>query len=145
MIRVALFGAPGTGKTQLARELGEQLAQLLPSTQSSIVEGNAGLATDCDIALLLGLDLPSAAGQESEDAVVRERLHSAGVSYQVVYGQGLQRLRCALRALAAAGVLPRGAVQRQEEGGAVAWSWVCDKCSDPACEHRLFTRLRQER
>jgi hypothetical protein len=22
------------------------------------------------------------------------------------------------------------------------WKWVCDKCSDPECEHRLFTGLK---
>ena len=149
MIRVALFGAPRTGKTQLARELAAHLPQLLaPSIEFRIDEGFAANATECDVALVLGLDLPSASGQEAQDALVREHLRRAGVAYQVVYGPGPQRLRCALLALAAAGVLPRGAVEREdkEEGGAAkAWSWVCDKCSDPACEHRLFTRLRQER
>jgi hypothetical protein len=24
----------------------------------------------------------------------------------------------------------------------VRWTWNCDKCSDPECEHRLFTALR---
>jgi len=140
--RVALLGAPGSGKSRLARELAAQLpADLI------IVDGGAAPAADCDATLVMGLDLPSAAGKEREDALVRERLAGAGVAYQVVYGQHAQRLRCALLALAAAGVLPPGLVHReQEEGGAArASSWICDKCSDPACEHRLFTRLRQER
>ena len=139
MTRVALLGAPGTGKTELARVLAAQL----PST-FVLLDGPQDLA--CDVALLMGLDLPSAAGGEPHDALVRERLRSAGIAYHVVYGDGAQRLRSALLALQAAGVLPPGLVQREEEGGAArAWSWVCDKCSDPACEHRLFTRLRQER
>ena len=61
-------------------------------------------------------------------------------------GQGPQRLDSALQALDAAGVLPAGIVRRTRESDAAqAWTWVCDKCSDPACEHRLFTRLRESR
>jgi hypothetical protein len=59
----------------------------------------------------------------------------------VVYGSGPQRLEGALAALA--GILPPGAVDRapsQRETG--PWIWSCEKCSDPECEHRLFSRLR---
>jgi hypothetical protein len=137
---VAVLGAPGTGKTRLARELAAWFSEHgLAGLSVREAQGGAAIAT-----LLTGLDLPSAAQGEPEDARIRERLQSAGVAYQVVYGSGAQRLRSALLALDAAGVLPAGLVQRQEEGGA-GWTWVCEKCSDPACEHRLFTRLRQER
>jgi nicotinamide riboside kinase len=108
-----------------------------------------------DATLVTGLDLPwvpddlhrSAAGdREPVDALVRSLLQRAGVSYQVVYGSGSQRIQAALAALASAGVLPAAMAQRPAEADAQrAWVWVCDKCSDPACEHTLFTRLRDSR
>lgn len=140
--RIALLGAPGTGKTRLARDL----AAHLQSSAGDLLFLDGTRTPDCEATLLLGLDLPSAAGGEAADAQLREALQSAGVAYQVVYGTGAQRLQSALVALASAGVLPAGLAPRREEGGATrAWTWICEKCSDPACEHRLFTRLRQER
>ncbi|MDE2607081.1 MAG: ATP-binding protein [Burkholderiales bacterium] len=106
----------------------------------------------CDATLVTGLDLPWVAdglhrdaGQPREpvDALVRAQLQRAGVAFQVVYGQGPQRLRSALQALEGAGVLPAGSVPREESGGSRGtWTWACDKCSDPDCEHRLFSRLK---
>lgn len=104
-----------------------------------------------DATLVTGLDLPwiadglqrdAAHPREPVDALVRSLLQRADVAFQVVYGQGPQRLQSALAALDAAGVLPAGAVARKA-GQAQRWTWACEKCSDPECEHRLFTRLRQ--
>jgi hypothetical protein len=53
----------------------------------------------------------------------------------VVYGSGGERLANALRAI---GMAPSPA---PAPGAASAWIWRCDKCSDPACEHQLFSRL----
>jgi nicotinamide riboside kinase len=108
-----------------------------------------------DATLLTGLDLAcatdgvqrDAASRTEVDALVREHLQRAGVPYQVVYGQGPQRLRSCLQALAASGLLPdrpRDGATMEKAGGA-GWVWTCDKCSDPACEHRLFTRLKEGR
>lgn len=94
--------------------------------------------------LLMGLDLPGpgagserAQQREAVDALLRETLQAAGIGYRVVYGRGEARLTQALRAvdewLAADG---RRAVEPS-----AAWVWNCEKCSDPACEHRLFRRL----
>jgi len=138
--RVAILGAAGSGKTQLSRELSEHLRQ---SACDLLVLDGEGLPGDAT--LVMGLDLPSASAAEAADAQLRAGLQSAGIAFQVVYGMGAQRLRSALVALAAAGVLPPGLVRRHEEGGAAGWIGACEKCSDPACEHRLFTRLRQER
>jgi nicotinamide riboside kinase len=108
-----------------------------------------------DATLVTGLDLPwvpdglqrdANASREDVDALVRKLLQHAGIAFHVVYGEGPQRLRGALRALEAAGVLPAGPARRAlEEGARRPWPWTCEKCSDPECEHRLFTRLRGDR
>jgi nicotinamide riboside kinase len=105
-----------------------------------------------DATLVMGLDLPwvpdglhrdAAQPRESVDAQVRSLLQRAGVPYQVVYGGGPQRLQGALLALASARVVPAAMTQREADGDpGRAWVWVCEKCSDPACEHRLFSKLR---
>lgn len=102
--------------------------------------------------LLAGLDLPwvadglhrdAAHSREEVDALLRSLLQRAHVPFQVVYGQGPQRLQAALQALVSAGVLPQPVVDRPDDAGSRrAWTWNCEKCSDPECEHKLFTRLR---
>ena len=100
------------------------------------------------LTLLTGLDLPwvpdnlhrdSAHGRESVDALVRSLLARAGIGWRVVYGSGAERLRSALAALPPCllPAQPTGAAPREP------WVWRCDKCSDPDCEHRLFTSLVQ--
>lgn len=105
-----------------------------------------------DATLLTGLDLPwvadglqrdAAQPREDVDAQLRSLLQGAHLTFQVIYGQGPQRLDSALQALVSAGVLPAGIVERTVDSGAQrAWVWVCEKCSDPACEHRLFKLAR---
>lgn len=101
--------------------------------------------------LLTALDLPWVADglqrdgphvREPVDALVRAALGRGGVSYAVVHGSGGERLGNAWTALnlAAQSEAPasRRAASRAREGG---WQWSCEKCSDPVCEHRLFTEL----
>ncbi|MHB1123596.1 MAG: AAA family ATPase [Ramlibacter sp.] len=98
-----------------------------------------------DLTLLTGLDLPWVAdglqrdpahAREPADTMVRELLARAGISYRVVYGTGEDRLRNALAAL------PDGLARRPAPPPARSgWQWTCDKCSDAACEHKLFTSL----
>mgnify|MGYP001627303872 CR=1 FL=1 len=105
--------------------------------------------------LVTGLDLPWVADglhrdathpREDVDALVRSLLQRAGVPYQVVYGTGAQRLQGALAALVSAGVLPQEMAQHPADANPQrAWTWLCEKCSDPACEHRLFRALREGR
>jgi nicotinamide riboside kinase len=99
-----------------------------------------------DLALVTGLDLPwvpdglqreGPQAQGPVDALVRDALGQAGVPYRVVYGRGEERTRNALApALALLGERPFEPDER------VRWTWSCEKCSDPECEHRLFTALR---
>ena len=96
-----------------------------------------------DRVLLTGLDLPwkpdglqrSQATRDAVDAQLRELLGREAIAYRVVYGRGPQRLASALAAIATelAPELPAG--NRR--------AWTCEKCSDPECEHRLFTKLVQ--
>ena len=93
--------------------------------------------------LVTGLDLPwvpdglhreGPAVQAQVDADVRTALQQAGIAFRVVYGQGEERTRNALAPVLA---LLGEAVHPQRR-----WTWACDKCGDPECEHRLFTALR---
>jgi nicotinamide riboside kinase len=100
-----------------------------------------------DLTLLTGLDLPwvadglqrtGPAAQQAVDAQVRRLLAQAGVPYRVVYGSGPERLRQALAALPSGLVLPAAAAS---EAASRPWVWQCEKCSDPDCEHKLFSAL----
>lgn len=106
-----------------------------------------------ELTLVTGLDLPAPPqasrgknpGQrEATDALLRQTLASAGVDFRVVYGRGQARLHNALMAL---GLSPEDPMQRQGREkaqfglNAGRQPWLCEKCSDPGCEHRLFTGL----
>lgn len=108
-----------------------------------------------DLTLLMGLDLPwqpdglfrdSPAVRAAVDRRLREALQEAGLPFTPVYGSGPQRLAQALRAVQnrlgarlARPLVPSDAVLEEGSG-----RWSCDNCSDPECEHRLFSsRVRQ--
>ncbi|SCK48846.1 Nicotinamide riboside kinase [Variovorax sp. HW608] len=102
------------------------------------------------ITLLMALDLlptdgtaPDALAQaEKADALLRAALARAGSPYAVIHGRGPERLASAWNAINAraedAGV---SSSSGRTASGERAWFWPCDKCSDPACEHRLFRDL----
>jgi nicotinamide riboside kinase len=101
--------------------------------------------------LLTALDLPWVADglqrdgphvREPVDALVRAALTRAGISYAVVHGRGPERLASAWTALNFASEA-EAAVAHRSAGE--AWGWSCEKCSDPVCEHRLFTDLLSRR
>ena len=167
-MKVALLGATGTGKTSLARALAlakppaepdwlisdesplQHLLQALSTTNAS-PDLTAGLQLDTpewlqalevqrgfDHTLLLALDVgpadnTAAAPRLHMDALLRQVLVQAQLSFQVIYGLGEERLAQALSAL------QRSPAVR--EARRKPWVWACDKCSDPACEHRLLSDL----
>ena len=101
-----------------------------------------------DFTLLTATDLPWVADgfqrsgplQRSQfDARLRRTLDADGQAYRVIYGSGPERLQKAL-----------AGIGRGEAGDPIeppigpdragpVWRWSCEKCSDPECEHRLFT------
>lgn len=102
----------------------------------------------CELTLLMGLDLPwtpdglfrdSPAVRDATDNLLRRELQGAGIAFQTVYGQGETRLRQALRAIGTA--LGRPLVQEDPALANGLRPWSCENCSDPDCEHRLFTGL----
>ena len=104
------------------------------------------------LTLLTGLDLPWVADglqrdgahvREPVDALVRAALDGAGISYRIVYGSGTARLDNALFAINSAAscedILGAQAIFRSEN--VTSRPWACEKCSDPDCEHKLFSGL----
>ena len=103
------------------------------------------------VTLLTALDLPWVADglqrdgphvREPVDTLVRAALARAGVSYAVVHGRGAERLASAWAALNLASDAEAAVARRTADE---AWRWSCEKCSDPVCEHRLFTDLLSRR
>jgi len=143
--RITVLGAPGTGAAELA---GQLRTVLLSHPEIQLLEAPS-LATEQDLALLMGLDQPTAQAaarqaQEQHDLQLRQQLHARGLPYRVVYGLGSVRLSNALLALG----LPPADAEMQQTREAAQFDlnrglthWSCEKCSDPACEHRLFTGL----
>lgn len=105
-----------------------------------------------DLCLLMGLDLPwvpdglfrdGPALREATDALLRRELQTAGIPYQTLYGPLERRLQQALRAIGP--LLGRSLVNEDPHWATGRRPWTCDQCSDPECEHRLFTQLLQQR
>ena len=101
-----------------------------------------------DLNLLMGLDLPwvadglfrdSPAIRERTDGLLRQHLQGAGLPYHTVYGQGQARLDNALRLVEQA--LNTPLTPRDASTEAKPLAWTCERCSDPDCERRLFSRL----
>ena len=154
---IAVLGAPGTGPGELAAAINRQatgasgaLCAIAPDVDADrpqTLSDATHILQGAALTLLMGLDLPCTAAEqglrETFDRRLRAALSAASVRYHVVYGRGPQRLESALRAIgsiaesthpesASAGLHPKSAAMR---------AWFCETCSDPECEHRLFTAL----
>ena len=126
-MKIAVLGAPGTGKSWLVRALTEaKSVDLSKLGQTTIHDGpEIRDGPTFDVVLLMGLDLvqPSSATLQT-DQRLRESLAHLGIGFRVVYGQNDARLANAQRALATA-----------ERKGATPWRHNCDTCSDPGCDN----------
>ena len=153
-LKIALLGAPNTGKSQLAATLSRALEVSAWHAVVVTAETPALLAEPVryDLTLLMGLETlaqsPELAQQQlAADQSIRAALALSGAPYRVIYGQQQERLEQALREFER--LLPaaeQGTRQNTDPGSkAKAWVWVCDKCSDPQCEHRLLSDLLAQR
>ena len=157
-LTIALLGAPHAG----LRPLADAIKSALKAASWQVllaVPGNsqADISDLCafDLVLLCGLHPPTQShveaqypGAEAHALLIRARLALAAVSYRVLYGTHEERLAHALHAIES--LLPRtetsprptllsGRVKKQP------WVWMCEKCSDPQCEHQLLTVLLGQR
>lgn len=166
---VLLLGARGTGAPALARALQGRLAaagvQVLAREavgREDELDSAMHAARAATLTLLMGLDRPCPAdrrpAQEAADAGLRAALAAAGRSYRVVYGSADDaRLAHALQAVTTLKTIAGPAhspgaasllglkTSPQAERPARLRAWSCEKCSDPECEHRLFTALVGDR
>jgi len=156
MLNIALLGACPFQLSELAaaldraaQALGRRIRLVTAGGAADLPAGLSGFA----LVLLAGLEAPFSvpfkAGPDLEaaDRSIRTALALADVSYRVLYGTADERLAHALQALES--LLPAASRPRQSAspGGLKSqpWVWMCDKCSDPQCEHRLLTALLARR
>lgn len=161
-MKIAIAGAPGSGKSWLASKLAATIASAIPEARQQITDVGASLGDVAyfDMILLMGLDLvqaraglQSAHRQESatKDQALRDTLARLGKPFHVIYGNGDARLQNALTVLTSQFAIHSiagceidsrltGQLTSKESKN---WRWPCEKCSDPDCEHQLFSRLLQ--
>ncbi|BEU97497.1 hypothetical protein ACDW_32020 [Acidovorax sp. DW039] len=161
---LCILGAAHSGASDLFQALSAQLGQnsaqwrllYLPLAATATIEVPAGATV-----VLAGLDWPSPHAEldrrQREDAELRALLQRQQQPYRVIYGNPAQRVTSVLAMLQAARptvepAVPAAAVEASPPAGAGPTAerrarmraWGCEKCSDPECEHRLFTSLRDD-
>lgn len=158
---VHILGAAHTGADALWQALSERLGPLTGFAghlhPPAALRDGAFTLTPPALVVLMGLDWPCPAAEQpqraEQDTHLRQGLALQGMAYRVLYGSLERRLASVVAALGE-NKLP----QRQPavaESTALApntghnpdtrarlRAWGCEKCSDPVCEHRLFTSLK---
>lgn len=162
-LKIALLGASRTQLSELAAALDEALKA--SDWQALLVVSADAAALPADLAgfglvLLAGLQFPAPSlflntrasalepAQEAADQSIRAALAHGAVAYRVLYGTPDERLAHALHAIQS--LLAPARIRPSQKTGSgntknQPWVWICDKCSDPQCEHRLLTALLAHR
>lgn len=160
------MGAQGSGKTQLVGDLSRclhlrndmacvitDMTPLMAAIYADLLHGDQTLYEPAlahhktyDLTLVAGLDIPwrddrqhdaASLSREAVDVQLRATLAHGQIAYTVVYGLGPARVEAALNAISP---WRQDRVKPYSSGGG-NWQWSCEKCSDPECEHRMFTGL----
>ncbi len=164
MTPLHILGAAHSG----AQELWEALAARLGASAVRLHAGPDCMAlprftpnAPPALVLLMGLDWPCPSAEqpqrEQQDARLRQGLASPPTPFRVLYGPLDRRIASALASLNEGKPKPQpDAAQASVQGSeplalrsetrpdtrARLRAWGCEKCSDPVCEHRLFTSLK---
>ena len=148
--RIAAAAADGVAVADTTALMTAVYSDLL-FADTSLYDAALAAQRRCAITLLTALDLPWVADglqrdgphvREPVDVLVRAALARGGVPYTVVHGNGAERLANAWNAInSMAESAERTGASGRKGTESQAWNWPCEKCSDPACEHRLFTDL----
>lgn len=124
---------------------------LMTAVYSRIVFGDDSLDAaaaeahrHCSLTLLTAIDLPwTADGLQRDGPQVREPVDTAlrllmqqhDIGFSLVCGQGPQRLQSALAVLQSWPLGIAVAARPDEAAVLTRWRQLCERCSDPACEH----------
>ena len=154
VLTIALLGASHTGVLSLADAVNGALKtsgwQAVLEVVSDKPTRQADLA-DFDLVLLVGLESTAESrieALEAADLSIRATLALAAVPYRVLYGTCEERLAHVWHAIES--LLPRVEARPRQSTFSDGikkqpWVWMCEKCSDPQCEHRLLTALLARR
>jgi hypothetical protein len=149
-LKIAFFDSSFAGASGTAARLQQSLTE--SGIDARVMPFN-GVATELDMArfdavFLRGLQKSADADMslKAADNALRTALGNADAAYQVIYGnddESLEQLILAALKLCAAPSV--NTAQGHRENRTAPWVWLCDKCSDPQCEHRLLSDLLAQR
>ena len=155
---VHILGASHTGADALCHALADRLGPLAGHLYppAALPDGTPNPSVPT-LVVLMGLDWPCPAAEApqraEQDAYLRQGLALRGMAYRVLYGPLERRLASVLAALgddkllqqqpatAESAALATGTGHNPDTRARLR-AWGCEKCSDPVCEHRLFTSLK---
>ncbi len=135
---IVLLGLSLPRLQHLASALTQALGSVDQPAQIHIPKGTQGFAVPPAHAriLLCASPLP-----DDIHSSWRQLLMSKGLPFQVIHGSSEELLRQCLHALLPA----ETASGLSRQALPVRWQGVCETCSDPDCELRLFSGLLQSR
>ena len=170
-MKIAILGAPGTGKTWLAQALRLALEQSTTASSIHIADAPplmaavlAAITSDLrrpdtqlaflarehhrsfDLTLITGMDFPwVAAGAPTQEARTRKQIDKRLreiLDEHAVYFTVVYGTGQARTDCALQAIAHHSGLPLTGTGsGNPAWQWSCEKCSDADCEHRLFSVL----
>jgi putative intracellular protease/amidase len=125
-------------------------AALLAALNASALNASLDHEPDADLHFLLGLNAP---GQDlmhdtdmpAADALLRQQLDDAGITYAVLHGEPALQVNKAMTAIERRLTADHAASYTVQAPASPPWVWPCEKCGDAGCEFRLLSSLLSER